>query len=136
MGGPFWAKKDDRAWSIFKGEYVAGEEDPLDAARREFTEETGQPAPGGEPIALGEIRQKSGKRVTAWAVPGEGLDPSIFVSNTFTVEWPPRSGRQQEFPEMDRAAWFPLAAAEAKLVAGQVEFLQRLSASIADGLPD
>ena len=92
MGGPFWAKKDEGAWSVFKGEYEDSE-DPLAAARREFEEETGSPPPDGTPLALGEVRQSSGKRVIAWAVEGD-LDPATVVSNTFTTEWPPRSGRR------------------------------------------
>jgi predicted NUDIX family NTP pyrophosphohydrolase len=125
MGGPFWAKKDDGAWSIPKGEYEP-DEDPLAAARREFTEELGSPPPDGADYRpLGEVRQKNGKVVTAWAVAGD-LDVATVVSNTFEVEWPPRSGRRQEFPEVDRAAWFDLAAARPKLVAAQTEFLDRL----------
>ena len=95
MGGPFWAKKDEGAWSVFKGEYDDAEE-PLAAARREFEEETGRPPPDGPVVDLGEVRQSSGKRVTAWAIEGD-FDPSTLQSNTFTVEWPPRSGRQAEF---------------------------------------
>lgn len=124
MGGPFWANKDDRAWSIPKGEYTVDEQ-PLAAARREFAEETGSPAPGGSEIALGELRQPGGKVVTAWAV-GADYDPATLRSNTFTLEWPPRSGRQREFPEVDRAAWVDLDTARAKLVRGQVAFIDRL----------
>ncbi len=123
-GGPFWARRDAGAWSIPKGETDPGE-DPLAAARREFTEELGSPPPGGEAIALGEVRQKSGKRVTAWALAGD-LDPSTIAGNTFSMEWPPRSGRTQEFPEVDRAQWFDLSAAREKLIAGQTAFLDRL----------
>ena len=125
MGGPFWAKKDAGAWSIPKGEY-GPDEDPLAAARREFAEELGSPAPEGVPyLPLGEVRQKNGKVVTAWAVAGD-LDVTTVVSNTFELEWPPRSGRIQEFPEVDRAAWFDLDTARTKLVAAQAGFLDRL----------
>jgi predicted NUDIX family NTP pyrophosphohydrolase len=124
MGGPFWAKKDERAWSIFKGECNEGEE-PLAAARREFQEETGSPPPDGPAVPLGEVRQSSGKRVVAWAVEGD-FDPVNLQSNTFTVEWPPRSGRQSEFPEIDRAEWFDLDTARAKLVRAQAAFVDAL----------
>ncbi len=126
MGGPFWAKKDAHAWSIFKGEFDAGAEDALDAAKREFTEETGQPAPPGELISLGEVKQSGGKRVVAWAVEAPTLDPATFVSNTFALEWPPRSGKQQEFPEVDRAEWVALGVAREKLVKGQLLLLAEL----------
>src|SRR5262245_12423895 len=102
-GGPFWAKKDDGAWSIPKGEYASGE-DPLAAARREFEEETGASAPAGEAIALGAFRQSSGKIVEAWAIEGD-FDTATLKSNTFTLEWPPRSGKTRQVPEVDRAAW-------------------------------
>jgi predicted NUDIX family NTP pyrophosphohydrolase len=125
MGGPFWAKKDEGAWSVFKGEYDDGEE-PLAAARREFEEETGRPPPDGDVIDLGEIRQSSGKRVTAWGIEGD-FDPATLKSNTFTVEWPPRSGRQAEFPEVDRAEWFDLETARAKLVKAQAAFIDALA---------
>ena len=124
MGGPFWSKKDAGAWSVFKGEYDDGEE-PLVAARREFEEETGSPPPDGRTLALGEVRQSSGKRVVAWAVEGD-FDPSALASNTFTIEWPPRSGRQAEFPEIDRAEWFGLDTARRKLVRAQAAFLDAL----------
>jgi predicted NUDIX family NTP pyrophosphohydrolase len=124
MGGPFWAKKDDAAWSVFKGEYVDGEE-PFAAARREFVEETGSAPPDGPALPLGEVKQSSGKRVVAWAVEGD-FDPAELRSNTFTVEWPPRSGRQAEFPEVDRAEWFDLETARRKLVRAQVAFVDRL----------
>jgi predicted NUDIX family NTP pyrophosphohydrolase len=123
-GGPFWAKKDAGAWSIPKGEYVDGEEDPLACARREFEEELGTPPPD-DLVPLGEVRQKSGKRVTAWAAAGD-LDPTGIVSNTFTIEWPPRSGRMREFPEIDRAAWFALDEAREKINSAQAAFLDRL----------
>ena len=124
-GGPFWAKKDLGAWSIPKGEY-GDDEDALAAARREFAEETGSAPPDGEPLPLGEVRQSGGKRVVAWALEGD-LDPATVTSNTFTLEWPPRSGRQQEFPEIDRAEWFALDQARAKLVAAQAELIDRLA---------
>ena len=124
MGGPFWAKKDERAWSVFKGEYDDSE-DALAAARREFEEETGSPPPDGPLIDLGEVRQSSGKRVNAWAVEGD-FDPADLKSNTFTAEWPPRSGRQAEFPEVDRAEWFDLETARAKLVKAQAGFIDVL----------
>jgi predicted NUDIX family NTP pyrophosphohydrolase len=125
-GGPFWAKKDQGAWSIPKGEYEPGE-DPLVAARREFTEETGI-VPEGEFVALTPLRQAGGKIVRAFAIEGD-CDPQAIRSNTFVIEWPPRSGRQQEFPEVDRAGWFPLEEAKQKLLAAQaalVEELERL----------
>jgi predicted NUDIX family NTP pyrophosphohydrolase len=124
-GGPYWVRRDDGVWSVPKGEYELAE-DPWRAALREFREEVGSDAPDGEsPIPLGEIRQASGKRVTAWALEGD-LDVSTIRSNTFTAEWPPRSGRNQEFPEVDRAAWFDLATARRKLVGGQGGFIDRL----------
>jgi predicted NUDIX family NTP pyrophosphohydrolase len=129
MGGPFWAKRDDGGWSIFKGEYGDGE-DPLAAARREFQEETGSPAPAGETLELGEVRQSGGKRVVAWAIEAQ-FDPATVRSNTFSIEWPPRSGRSQEFPEIDRAEWFDLATARRKLVKGQVPLLDVLAAALA-----
>lgn len=128
MGGPFWAKKDDRGWSIPKGEYQP-EEDPLAAAKREFTEEIGSEPPDGDLIELGEHRQPSGKRILAWALEGD-FDPAKVRSNTFEVEWPPRSGKTAEFPEIDRAAWFDLATAEQKLVRGQVPFLGALEEAL------
>jgi predicted NUDIX family NTP pyrophosphohydrolase len=128
-GGPLWARKDAGAWSIPKGEYDVGEE-PLSAARREFEEELGAPPPPGEPLALGEIRQRSGKRVQAWALAGD-LDASTVTSNTFELEWPPRSGRMREFPEVDRAEWFPLALARERINPAQVELLDRLAAALA-----
>jgi predicted NUDIX family NTP pyrophosphohydrolase len=123
-GGPFWAKKDAGAWSIPKGEYLPGD-DPLQAARREFVEETGM-EPAGDFAELGAVRQAGGKTVTAWAFEGD-CDPAAIRSNTFTLEWPPRSGKQREFPEVDRAEWFTLDAAEAKIIPGQVALLHRLA---------
>lgn len=127
-GGPFWARRDDGAWSIPKGEYTDGE-DPLTVARREFTEELGVPVPDGEPVPLGEIRQKGGKRVVAWSIEVDdpaSIDVAAVVSNTFEMEWPPRSGRQATFPEVDRAEWFDLATVRLKLVPAQVELIDRL----------
>jgi len=128
MGGPFWAKKDAHGWSIPKGEVEDGEE-PFAVALREFEEELGSPCPATEFRELGEVRA-SGKVLTIWAAEGD-LDADSCVSNTFALEWPPRSGRIQEFPEIDRAAWFPLAEARTKLVKGQVPFLDRLAALLA-----
>jgi predicted NUDIX family NTP pyrophosphohydrolase len=124
MGGPFWANRDERAWSIVKGEHDAGE-DAYAAARREFEEETGKAPPDGEPLELGEVRQRAGKRVVAWAIHGD-LDAEQVVSNTFALEWPPRSGEQREFPEIDRAQWLDCAAARRKLVSAQVAFVDAL----------
>ena len=126
MGGPFWASKDTGAWSIPKGLYDDTEE-PLPAAMREFTEELGVPVPvpAEQLVALGELRQPSGKRLTIWAGEAE-LDPAIVVPGLFSMEWPPRSGRMAEFPEIDRAEWFDLDTAHVKLVRGQRPFLERL----------
>ncbi len=124
-GGPFWAKRDLGAWSIPKGEYAADEE-PLAAARREFEEELGSPPPAAPSRDLGEIRQKSGKLVHAFAVEGD-LDPGKITSNTCQIEWPPRSGRRIEIPEVDRAAWFSLEEARQKMIAAQAELLERLA---------
>ncbi len=129
MGGPFWARKDDGAWSIPKGEYADGEDAEV-AARREFAEELGSPVPAGALAPLGELRA-SGKVLAVWAAEGD-LDAAACVSNTFPLEWPPRSGRVQEFPEIDRAGWFGLAEARRKLVRGQVPFLDRLVAVVRD----
>jgi predicted NUDIX family NTP pyrophosphohydrolase len=125
MGGPLWAKKDSRAWSIPKGEYHDGE-DSLAAARREFEEEMGSPPPSGDVIDLGEQRQPSGKIIITYAVEGD-FDLTGFRSNTFAMEWPPRSGRIQEFPEMDRAEWMTTERASEMLVTGQVPILEVLS---------
>jgi len=130
MGGPFWARRDDGAWSIPKGEY-APDEDPEAAARREFAEELGSPVPAAELVPLGELRA-SGKVLVVWAAEGD-LDATTCRSNTFSLEWPPRSGRVQEFPEIDRAAWFPLAEARTKLLKGQVPFLDRLGERVLAG---
>jgi predicted NUDIX family NTP pyrophosphohydrolase len=123
-GGPFFARKDAGVWSIPKGEYDE-DEDPQASARREFEEETGTALPPGELIELGEVKQKGGKIVTAWAAEGD-LDAEAVSSNTFTMEWPPRSGSTAEFPEIDRAGWFEIETAREKLVAAQTEFLDRL----------
>lgn len=124
-GGPFWAKKDNGAWSIPKGVVDPGE-DIATAARREFTEEVGA-LPAGELLPLGDIRQSGGKLVTGFALAGD-FDPAAVVSNTIDIEWPPRSGRRMAIPEIDRAAWFDLAMAAGKLVPGQRTFLDRLAA--------
>lgn len=125
-GGPYWAKRDDGAWSLPKGEYEAGE-DPFEVAVREFREEVGADPPGDRPpVFLGELRQRGGKRVSAWVLEGD-LDVGAVRSNTFTMEWPPGSGTAREFPEVDRAGWFRLEAARRKLLPGQVGFLDRLS---------
>jgi predicted NUDIX family NTP pyrophosphohydrolase len=129
-GGPFWAQRDEGAWSIPKGEHGAGE-DPLAAARREFGEELGTPAPAGDAIDLGEIRQRSGKRVRAFALAGD-LDAEQIVSNMCEVVWPPRSGRTIEVPEVDRAEWFGLAQARRKLIEAQVPLLERLGRALAE----
>jgi predicted NUDIX family NTP pyrophosphohydrolase len=125
-GGPFWARKDAGAWSIPKGE-IDPTEEPLAAARREFTEETGLAAQGAfRPLA--PVTQAGGKIVQAWAVEGD-LDPSALQSNTFSIEWPPRSGRQKTFPEVDRAAWFSLDVAREKINPAQAALLDELAAS-------
>jgi predicted NUDIX family NTP pyrophosphohydrolase len=134
MGGPFWARKDDGSWSIVKGEYGA-DEDALAAARREFAEETGAPAPELEYTLLGEFRQPSRKVITVFAADTSALPdavPDVVVSNTFELEWPPRSGRRQEFPEIDDARWFALAEARVKILAGQrpiLDAVERLAAT-------
>lgn len=128
-GGPFWARRDEGVWSIPKGEYE-GDEDQLAAARREFAEELGSPVPdGGEPLDLGEITQRAGKRVRAWALEGD-LDASAIVSNTCQVQWPPRSGRMIEIPEVDRAEWLPLEQARVKINPAQVALLDRFEAAV------
>jgi predicted NUDIX family NTP pyrophosphohydrolase len=125
MGGPIWARRDAGAWSIPKGEYGA-DDDPFVVACREFHEELGMPVPlGAVFVDLGEVRQAGGKIVRAWAAPGD-LDPDDVVSNTFEMEWPPRSGTIATFPEIDRVAWFDLPTAHDKIVAGQRPLLERL----------
>lgn len=127
-GGPFWAKRDLGSWSIPKGEYDSGEE-PSAAAAREFGEETGLALPPGDLIPLGVVRQPGGKIVTAFALEGD-LDSGEVRSNTFELEWPPRSGVRQPFPEIDRAEWFSLAEAAIKIFAAQRPFLERLESAI------
>lgn len=128
MGGPYWARKDAGAWTIPKGEVEPGE-DLLAVARREFHEELGTPVPPGDLIDLGDIRQTGGKTVRAWAVRGD-FDVTSIVSNTFELEWPPKSGRVQTFPEIDRAGWFGLESARALIVQGQRPLLDRLATDI------
>ncbi|MFI0168103.1 NUDIX domain-containing protein [Streptomyces sp. NPDC017095] len=125
MGGPFFAKKDAGAWTVPKGEYDAGEP-AWEAARREFQEELGLPPPDGEAVPLGEVVQSNGKIVTAWAVEAD-LDPEAISPGTFTLEWPPRSGRIQEFPELDRVAWLAPDRARALIIPAQAAFLDRLA---------
>ena len=123
-GGPFWARRDEGSWSIPKGEY-GPEEAPLDAARREFTEETGWAAPK-TCVPLGDVRQKAGKIVSAWAAEGD-FDPATLKSNTFEMEWPRNSGNSQEFPEVDRGDWFTMERAMSKILPAQAPLLERLS---------
>ena len=123
-GGPFWARRDAGAWSIPKGEHDA-DEDPQACALREFTEELGSPPPAGELVDLGTVVQRGGKVVAAYALEGD-LDAAAIRSSTFTMVWPPRSGRLQEFPEIDRAAWFGLGEARERILAAQSAFLDRL----------
>jgi predicted NUDIX family NTP pyrophosphohydrolase len=131
-GGPFWSRRDAASWTLPKGEIGPGE-DPLAAARREFEEETGfASTPPFHP--LGELKQKSGKRITAWAFEGDA-DPSLLTSNMFEMEWPPRSGRMQNFPEVDRVAWFGPDEARVKLIAGQAPFVDALEALLSRGPP-
>ena len=130
-GGPFWARRDVGAWSIPKGEHADGE-DPLACALREFAEETGTALEPERLVELGTIRQRAGKLVTAWAAEGD-LDPALVRSNTFTIQWPPRSGRMAEFPEVDRAEWFGLEQAREKLVAAQAELVDRLQERLQAG---
>ncbi|MDT0393374.1 MULTISPECIES: NUDIX domain-containing protein [Streptomyces] len=125
MGGPFFARRESGAWTVPKGEYDPAEP-AWEAARREFREELGLAPPDGKAIALGEVRQAGGKTVTAWAVEAD-LDPAAVVPGTFTMEWPPRSGRTAEFPELDRVAWFPLDRAREVIVSAQSAFLDRLA---------
>jgi predicted NUDIX family NTP pyrophosphohydrolase len=129
-GGPFWAKKDEGAWSIPKGEYVAGE-DPWPAARREFEEELGKPPPDGPRIDFAPLKQPSGKIVTAFAVRGD-LDLDGTVSNTFALEWPKGPGNVREYPEVDRVGWFSVPEARSKLLKGQRPLLDRLMDVVGD----
>ena len=124
-GGPFWAKKDDGAWTIPKGE-LGEDEEPLSAAKREFEEEMGQPI-DGDFVSLGELTQAGGKRVTIWAIRAN-FDPASLKSNMFSIEWPPKSGQYQSFPEVDRAAWFDIETARRKILKSQAPFLDRLLA--------
>lgn len=128
-GGPFWSKKDEGAWFVPKGELNVGEE-PLAGAKREFEEETGL-KPEGEFLALGSVKQKSGKTIVAWAFEGD-CDPSSIKSNTFTIEWPPKSGRQQEFPEIDRAGFFTVPQAKAKMHPVEYPLVLRLHELLGD----
>jgi predicted NUDIX family NTP pyrophosphohydrolase len=125
MGGPFFTRRDAGAWTIPKGEYEP-DEPSWDAARREFQEELGVPPPDGEAIPLGEVTQTNGKIVTAWAIEAD-LDPATMVPGTFEMEWPPKSGRRQSFPELDRVEWLDLDRARALIVKAQAEFLDRLA---------
>lgn len=127
MGGPLWERRDAGAWTLPKGEPEPGE-DLHAAAVREFAEELGTPLPGGTDVSLGSVRQKAGKTVHAWAREGD-LDTDAVVSGTFEMEWPPRSGRRQSFPEVDRAAWVPIDRARGLVVAAQAELLDRLVAA-------
>jgi predicted NUDIX family NTP pyrophosphohydrolase len=124
-GGPFWAKKDNGAWSVIKGEYDENEA-AFDAAKREFKEETSHEAPEGEYIDLGEFARKDGKTIKVWAVEAD-YDPKTIISNTFDLEWPPKSGKIQQFPENDRSDWFTLSNATLKLSSGQSIFIERLA---------
>jgi predicted NUDIX family NTP pyrophosphohydrolase len=124
-GGPFWAKKDTGVWSIPKGEFKEGEE-PLAAARREFAEELGHPIPEGRLVPLGTVQQASGKVIHAWALQAD-FDETNIQSNSITIQWPPRSGHQQEFPEVDRASWFSLITGRQKLAKGQRPLLDALT---------
>jgi len=133
-GGPFWARKDEGAWSIPKGEYTEGE-DPWSVAQREFFEELGKEAPDGERLAFDPVKQPSGKVITAFAVRGD-LDLDGTFSNTFEMEWPRGSGKLRDFPEIDRVGWFPVAEARSKLLKGQRPLLDRLVSALADGEPD
>ena len=130
-GGPFFRKKDLGAWSVAKG-LIEGDEEPLAAARREWVEETGFAPPEGPYVALGQVRQKSGKRVHAWAVRAADLDPEALDSDTFELEWPPRSGKTRAFPEVDRAAWFDVETARRKILEAQVPLIERLIDHLAE----
>lgn len=131
-GGPFWRNKDDGVWSIPKGEYTE-DEDPFEVAKREFKEETGYEAEGNF-IKLAPVKQPSRKIIAAWAFEGD-CDAGKIKSNTFSMEWPPRSGKQAEFPEVDRAAWFPIDAAKSKLLKGQVGLIEQLCEALDYGFP-
>jgi len=131
-GGPFWAKKDEGAWSIPKGEF-ADDEQPLSAAKREFQEETGFSMEGNF-MALAPLKQRSGKLVYAWALEGD-CDAGAIKSNLFSMEWPPRSGKRQEYPEVDRASWFTLESAKRRIVPGQIAFLEELQQMLDSDAP-
>jgi len=131
-GGPFWAKKDEGAWSIPKGEF-ADDEQPLSAATREFQEETGFSMEGNL-MALAPLKQRSGKLVYAWALEGD-CDAGAIKSNLFSMEWPPRSGKRQEYPEVDRASWFTLESAKRRIVPGQIAFLEELQQMLDSDAP-
>lgn len=133
-GGPYFTKRDNGFWTIPKGTLEAGE-DFLKAARREFQEETGLPLPEGELLELGKVKQVNNKEVTAWAIEGD-LDPAKLRSNTFEIEWPPKSGKQQEFPEIDRGGWFTLKEGVVKINAGQAVLLTRLAELFGEAPPD
>lgn len=133
-GGPYWAKKDAGVWSIPKGEF-GQDEDPLTAVKREFSEETGQPAPAGKFIDLGQAKQSGGKVVFAWAIQAD-IDASTVRSNTLTIEWPPRSNSQLEIPEVDRAGWFTFDVAVTRIVKGQVPLLESLAVRLGTALPE
>jgi predicted NUDIX family NTP pyrophosphohydrolase len=128
MGGPFWTRKDAGAWTIPKGEHEP-DEDPLAAASREFAEETGASLPAADFLDLGEVRQSGGKVVRAWAVEGD-LDAATLASNTFVMEWPPKSDKMSTFPELDRFEWFDLTTARSKIIVAQAEFLDRLTGEL------
>ncbi len=130
-GGPFFARKDDGVWTIPKGEYEAGEE-PLAAAYREFTEEIGTAPPDGDPVPLGQTLQSNGKVATVWGLEGD-LDVTEIRCNLFDLEWPPKSGRMQQFPELDRASWFDLDTARRKAFASQLPFFERLEQHLSGG---
>src|SRR6185503_20518752 len=126
-GGPFWAKKDEGAWSLPKGEFEAGEE-PLQAAKREFAEETGFSV-DGKFLPLDPVQQRGGKTIYAWAIEGD-CDATQARSNLFSLEWPPKSGRMQEFPEVDRAQWFTIPEARRRIIAGQAGFIDQLTSAL------
>jgi predicted NUDIX family NTP pyrophosphohydrolase len=130
-GGPFWAHRDEGAWSLPKGEFDGGSEEPLAAARREFAEELGCQAPDSDPVDLGSIQQKGGKVVVAFGLEGD-LDTEAVVSNTFSMEWPPKSGRTADYPEVDRAEWMTLSRARAAINPAQQPLLDRLLEQVAN----
>jgi predicted NUDIX family NTP pyrophosphohydrolase len=132
-GGPFYARKDEGVWSIPKGEFE--DEEPVEAAKREFQEETGADVPEGEYIDLGSVKNKSGKTIYAWAVEAD-LDESSLKCNEFVMEWPPKSGQQQTFPEIDRFEWFSLADAKRMLASAQAELVDRLAAKLGADIPE